>query len=71
MKALTNEQQAVINSPEAMKIIATEAKEFLANKFNCTVSDVEKAYLVKNEKVMTMLAELITKGVNECAKLIK
>lgn len=71
MKTLTNEQIAVINSKEAMKIIATEAKKALAAKFETTVGMIEQAYITGNANVHKMLAELITTGINECANLAK
>lgn len=71
MKTLTNEQLAVISSPEAMKVIATEAKKTLAAKFETTVSMIDQAYIAGNANVHKMLAELITTGINECANLAK
>ena len=71
MTTLTKEQQAVIASPAAMEIIATEAKKAVAHKFNITVEMVELAYASGQEKVMAMLAELMTRGINEAASLAK
>ena len=70
MENLNAKQIAVINSKEAMKIIASEAKKVVANKFNTTVEAVEIAYAAGNEHVQSMLANLMSKGINEAAKLI-
>jgi hypothetical protein len=70
MNDLSTKQIAVINSKDAMKIIADEAKKVVANKFNTTVQMVEIAYAAGNENVKSMLAKLISKGINEAASLV-
>lgn len=69
MKNLNAKQIAVINSKDAMKIIANEAKKVAASKFNTTVEMVEIAYASGNKNVQSMLANLMSRGINEAAKL--
>ena len=70
MNNLNAKKIAVINSKDAMKIIADEAKKVVANKFDTTVQMVEIEYVAGNENVKSMLAKLITKGINEAASLV-
>lgn len=67
MNNLTTQQISVINSPAAMELIASEAKIFIANKFNTTVAAVQVALDGDNEKALNMYAELIVTGINAAA----
>jgi len=64
---MTNSQNAVLATKSAMAIIIEEAKNLLAVKFNTTLEMINIAIATKNENVLTMMNELVSKGVNQVA----
>lgn len=64
---MNNKQQAIINTKDAMDIIINEAKKAIAEKFETNIEMVETAISMKNENVLSMMRQLVEKGVNEVA----
>ena len=64
---MTKQQQAVLNTPEAMKIIIEEAKKAIAVKFGTSLEIVNAAILARNENVLSMMRQFSEVGVNETA----
>ena len=60
-----NNQHSVLNNKEAMNIILSEAKKFIANKFNTTVEMVEIGISIGDENVMSLMRQLTERGINE------
>ncbi|OEF87665.1 hypothetical protein [Vibrio breoganii] len=71
MQTLTIEQQAIINSPEAMRIICEEAMKTLASAYGPTLNEVALVLGQGNTKLAGEYARLVTLGVNTASKLAK
>ncbi len=64
---MTKQQSAVLSTPSAMIIILAEAKKVVAQKADTTIEMVEAAIKAKNEKVLSMMKELVSLAINQVA----